>query len=356
MQIWIDLRFLKDDYYSFFVLELIKWLINKDKTNTYIIYLNTITKDLEKENTILRHVWISNDTFKEQFNFYRILKKDNNNLVLFFNTYKPFLYKWNYITIIDNLKNIVYNNFKGSASKYYYLFKLKNNLRYSNKIVCLDKITKNEILERFNIKEEKINILNAFFNIEKNTKKPVVDINIDIKSKYQINWKYFIYEWWNWLEKNIEKIISVINRLKKQNIYLIILWYEVSKNNYISSIVKKLKINDKVKILWVIKESEAELLYKNSLWVLFPSFYESFPFDLTNAIKYQTLIFANKLENIKNIFNNNIIYFDAKSTNKIQEIIEEHLEKQTKIKNISYNITDKYNKDNAVNNLIKIIK
>jgi hypothetical protein len=51
-------------------------------------------------------------------------------------------------------------DFNSYFEKYRYLFLMEKNLNKSRKIVCLDQNTKNELVEKFNIKEEKINIIN----------------------------------------------------------------------------------------------------------------------------------------------------------------------------------------------------
>jgi hypothetical protein len=57
------------------------------------------------------------------------------------------------------LKKISYNDFKGYFEKYSYLFMLENSIKSANKVICFDDNSKNELIERFNIDEEKINLL-----------------------------------------------------------------------------------------------------------------------------------------------------------------------------------------------------
>jgi hypothetical protein len=54
---------------------------------------------------------------------------------------------------------VYYDNFDSFFKKYKYLYLLEKNLKNSKKVICLDENTKNELIERFNIKEEQIQIL-----------------------------------------------------------------------------------------------------------------------------------------------------------------------------------------------------
>ena len=88
MKIGIDLRFINDNVYSVFVTELVTELIKTNENNQYIIYVNH-TIDIQNTNLKQKKVWIKNSGIKEQFQLYKILKKDNNDVMLFFNHLKP---------------------------------------------------------------------------------------------------------------------------------------------------------------------------------------------------------------------------------------------------------------------------
>jgi hypothetical protein len=57
------------------------------------------------------------------------------------------------------LKDLYYSNFSNSFEKAKFLYLLSKNIKNAYKIICLDKITKNELIERFNVKETEINII-----------------------------------------------------------------------------------------------------------------------------------------------------------------------------------------------------
>jgi len=355
MKIWLDLRFISDDLYSLFVLELTKWIISHQISNDFIIYTNQNLKWFDFSNCVIKNVWIKNNTIKEQFKYNSILKKDDNALMLFFNHYKPIFYKWYYFTLVSTLKDVYYNNFSNYFHKYGFLYLLEKNLKKSNKIICFDKNTSNELIEKFNIKEQNINLIDWFFP-NKKLLTSIEDLKINIKIKYDLKNEYFIYSWWEWVEKNYEKLIHVFHRLKDEwiNIDLVLLWQKIAKNIPLRKLILKLNMQKNIHFVSVIKQNEKILFYKESLWVLFPSFYEPFPFRLTEPIYYNTKIISSDLKNIKDIFKDNIEYFSPISINSIYEIVKKNINK--KKENINYNeIINKYTLEKTIAQILNII-
>ena len=127
MKIWFDLRFVKNDLYSRFVIQLIKAYIKENKENEYIIYAIDFISWFEDKNIIFKKTHIKNGSLNEQIDFLRILKKDWNNLMIFFNHFKPINYKWQYVTLVWWLKDIYYMNFSSYFEKYKNIFLMAKN-------------------------------------------------------------------------------------------------------------------------------------------------------------------------------------------------------------------------------------
>jgi len=358
MQIWLDLRFLKNNLYSSFIINLVENLIIKDTKNKYIIYINTrkkqellIEKILNKINCEVKIIEIDNFSIKEQIHFLKILKKDKNNLMIFFNHFKPIFYRWDYYTFVLNLKDIYYWNFESSLNKYKYLYLLEKNLQKSQKIICFDENTKNELVERFNIREETINLIHWFFN----SKSKIIEkeIKIDIKTKYSIKNDYLLYSCWDGIEKNLEKLVQIYDKIEN-NIDLIILWEKISKNIFLRNKIVNLWLQDRIKFLSPIKESEKSLIYKQSIWVIFPSLYETFPFCLSDAIEYSVPILTSNIKSLEKIFWNSVKYFSPISKVDMIKQINNYIKNSDKIANYS-ELKNNLSKDKTTKELIDII-
>lgn len=356
MKVWIDLRFLNDNLLSKFIIKLVILFLKEKKDIEFTLYTNS-ELDLENlQNYKTKRVNIENWSIKEQINFNKILKSDNNDLMIFFNHYKPILYKREYITFVLSLKDIYYINFDSYFKKYKFLFLIEKNLKNSSKIICLDENTKKELIEKFDIIENKINIIPWFFPnwIEDNSEK----IELNIKTKYSIKNDFFIYSWWDSIEKNYEKLIQVIKRLKEnwKEVDLVFLWNSIWSNVNLRKLILENHMESNTYFLWSIEDSEKKYFYKECIATIFPSFYEPFPFRLNDPIKYWSHIISSKLINIENIFWDKIKYFSPISANSIYTEIYNFIDNKNK-KTIDYKfIWKNYNEDITLNKLLEIIK
>lgn len=356
MIIGIDLRFLENNTYSHFAQDLVKNLIHTQSDVQFNIYTkNPDLFELDATNFHVKYTNIECWSIAEQTKFNQILKSDNNTLMIFFDHNKPLLYKWEYYTVLSWLKDIFYQNFSNYFDKYKYLFMLEKNLKNSKKILCFDENTKDELIERFNTTEEQITLLDGFF-IENDFNSDDKDITLDIRSKFQIWEKYLIYSGWDGIEKNLDRLIHVFHRLHKEDspLDLVFLWWKIGKNIDLRHAVIENNLQQHIHFIDSVKPWEEKLIYQQSLGVIFPSLYESFPFRLSNPFLLSTPILASKLLNIEHVFGESITYFSPISTSSILEAVKSFIQKPKKA---SYtHILEKNNIENTTKKIIEIIR
>ncbi|RAL55477.1 hypothetical protein BLD25_04470 [Candidatus Gracilibacteria bacterium GN02-872] len=358
MKIGLDLRFLGDNIYSRFVSTLVENIIKNSPDNKFIIYANSNLNLLKTENSIVKKVDIKVGSLAEQVKFKKILKEDNNGLMIFFNHYKPIFYKKDYIILVGDLKDLYYSNFSSSFEKAKFLYLLSKNIKNAYKIICLDKITKNELIERFNVKETEINIIDGFF-----PKRPGYDYDYELEevsaslaTKYDLKNKYFVFSAGDSIEKNYEKLIKVFKRLKenKFEIDLVFLGTNIGKNINLRNIILESNLQENVHFLGSPKLSEKKIIYQESLGVIFPSLYEPFPFRLTEPLYFDVPILSSNLKKIESIFGDKIKYFSPISVNSIYTEVEKFSKRP--VKNVDYSeIKEKYTVENTTNQILKII-
>ena len=357
MKIGLDLRFIEVwNIYSDFVLELVNNLISEDDKNFYNIYLSKEIS-IKKSKNIKVIIWnkkSNNFSIKNDFLFNKKLKSDKNNLIVFFEIKKPLFFKWNYIVFIPTLKDIYYQNFDNFIQKYKFLFFINNVLKNANKIVCFDQNTKDELNERFNIKEENVILLPGFFPENKKLIKKDT-LKIDLKIANNIKNNFFIYSSGNWIEKNLERLITMFKRFRDEwkKIDLVILCEETSRNLDLRKIVLEQSLQENIHFLWEIEDKKKVVYYENSLWVIFPSLYETFPFKLTEAIFFSKPIIASNNDSIKNVFKENIKYFSPISVSDMKKNLEEFLKKKHKSNYES--VLENHNSKKSAKKLIEII-
>lgn len=355
MQIWLDLRLLHSwDKYSTFIAVLIQNLIQNDKENIYTLYLSDKTKTNFPPQLKIEYIKEEPGSIVEQIKFNTKLKKDNNTLMIFFDENKPLFYKWSYILFIKDLKELHYWIKRNSFFQFIKDIFLKTSLSNAKKVICFENHTKHELNEKLNIPEEKINILYPFFMLNKI---PSTKVITNIKTKFSIKWEYFIYSGWAWNNKNLSKLIEVFQKLNKRwiNVNLVVLDQEITEDVSFRKEVVDAGIVEKIFFVWMTTPEEKKAFYHYAIWTIFPSLYESFPFDLTESISYKSPILSSSLKQIKEIMWDSISYFSPVSTIDMIEAIDNFVSKPKQHTDYK-EILKKYSPENSSKNLINIIK
>ncbi len=327
MKIWLDIRSLSEkNHYGSMMLKIIKKLVEVDNKNEYIIYTHhTIWfKKQERITSIKLGDALGDIKISKEF------KKENFALMVFFDHRVPLFYKEDFIVMIPSLKESFFMG-KDFLAREIYNYYMKKTISRAKKIICFEKYTAWELNERLNVNETKIAIMKPFFDIQKkhnisNT------VKIDIKSKYNLQNDYLIYDGWNGANKNIENLLKSFSKLNWiwSNMHLFIIWEETSKDTDLRDIVIARKLQDRVEFISHINPAEEAYYYSQAKGVVFPSIYESFPFDLKKPVQYWVPILSSDLWSIREFMWNHIDYFNPKSTYDMWEALEKFLRKKKK--------------------------
>lgn len=357
MKIWIDIRNLqKKSHFYNFIIKQVESLIINDKNNTYIIYSSFDISLSEYKNYENKLIIKQKCKIKEQYILTKQYNKDKLDLIIYTSISTPLLFKWKNIFILESLKNLIYpdNLDTNIIKKYINIFLFKRTLKKANLILTLDSNTKLNINESYNIKEEKISLLQAFFDINNENN---INKIIDIKLKYNLKNNYIIYEWWTWSNKNIPRLLDTIIKINKKSpiIDLIILWDNSENNFEIKNIIDNKWVTENIHFINNIEEKNKKDYYNQSIWYILPSLYESFPFVMNKAISYNTRIISSNLDSIKEIFWNNIEYINPLSNINMKNNLENFIKnKQSKV---DYKkIIKKYSIKNSTDELLWYIK
>lgn len=357
MKIWCDIRFLYDQSaYAFFVSDLLAEYISQRRDVTFFLYSNE-SVDIVGGNVVSRVIKEGRDGILDEFRFSRELKKDELDIFLAFDENKPFFYKGKTIQFIPSLAHIFYaDDTRASLKKSWENYTYNKNLKIAHKIVCFDESTKDDLNERFNIKEEKIVVLKPFFVLD-DLLQPSDIVKIDIKSRHNLGMDYLIYNAGYGVDKNLERLIEVLSRLREvgRDVALFVLWAEeIGIDLDVRKIVLDLNLNDRVFFHASIKKEEEAFFFQQSLWVVYPVLYESFPFTLNKALFYNTPIIASHISSVKEIFHDSIDYFNPVSKVDMTKSIMEFIRK-----NITVDYTQvklRYSKAGFIESLQSILK
>jgi hypothetical protein len=170
--------------------------------------------------------------------------------------------------------------------------------------------------------EGKIRKIWWFFPIYKTNTETLT--HADIKTKHNLRGEYLIYDSGNEVHNNFERILKTIKKLKDNwvIVYIIILCDETTKDLDIRGKVIEYDIAHQILFLGQVSKDIEHLYYQQSLWVIFSSIYESFPFQFIKAIAYNCHIFANDIPANRQVMKESISYLDPLSIHNMRDTIQ----------------------------------
>ena len=335
MKIGIDLRsidFKKGGGVSNYTHNLIVNLLEIDKKNQYVFFSNQFSqeeKKLEKykfENSEIKFFSVPNKVFNFSQKFFHYPKIDKlaGDLDIFFSPNILFL------SLSKNCKHVIcahdlsfklfpeFLSLKRRA--WHYFVNAEKLYKNADKIIAVSENTKQDLVQQFNIPENKINVIYSGID-----KKNISDGDIPaIKSKHNIP-QNFIFTL-SVLEprKNIESIIDAFKNLqeKYQDLYLIIAGRKGWKYK---NILNKIEQNNRIIYLENISEKEKIALYKLSKAFIFPSFYEGFGFPPLEAMAQDTPVITSNNSSLSEICGDSALLVDPYNQVELQKAIQQIL-------------------------------
>ena len=309
--IYINGRFLTQKItgvqrYSF---ELIKVLSNNDKIDIIVLVpKNSILKEnydfdfsIKKIGYNIGHAW-------EQFDLPLYLYKKNNPLFISFTNTSPIFYR-NKISTIHDLS--VYENNDWFSFQFRILYKILLPLIiYTSKnILTVSQFSKNEIIKKFKIDNEKIHV--AYNGISFSRKK--VEQFKKVKSKAN----YILYVGSISERKNLNSLLEAFNRLHNTELLL-----KIVGCSFIHIKSKKIKYNKNVEFLKNVSNDELVELYSNAKLLVFPSFYEGFGIPPLEAMFCECPVIASNIPVIKELYGDSVLYINPFNIDSIKDKIE----------------------------------
>ncbi|MFA5777009.1 MAG: glycosyltransferase family 1 protein [Parcubacteria group bacterium] len=334
MRIGIDARF----YGSLgkglgrYTQKLIEKLEKIDNTNDYFIFLRKENfeeyqpKNSNFQKVLADYQWY---TISEQINMPRVLDKYDLDLVHFPHFNIPLLYRKKFIITIHDLILLHFSTIKNTAlNPIFYWLKflaykivIKSAITRAEKIIAVSNFTKNDILEHYKIPENKIIV--TYQAADKNNSAINLENDKQILEKYGIIKPYIMYVGNAYPHKNLEALILGYGGIEKQADLKLVL---VGKEDYFYKKLKKLSAEKKIKnIIFTdfVPDSELDVIYKNSLFYIFPSLYEGFGLPPLEAMMRKIPIASSDHPCMKEILDESAYFFDAAKKENITKAITE---------------------------------
>ena len=301
--------------------------INKTGIGQYTIMLENILANLKLETIIINKNLlekIKNRTIRRLFYliwlntiFLIKLLYINKPITVFFTNFTVPTIKLpnvKYISVIHDLCPFKYPEFSSKIINKYEKSNIVNALKKSDLIITVSKTVKKELVEIFNLDENKIYVVyntipSCFFK---------TNVNDSILKKYNIEPKKYILSVATLNKrKNIPLLISVFNEISKkcQDVKLVLIGGMGSED-------KKRIMQDNENIIFTgyIKDEYMPIFYKNALLYVYPSIYEGFGIPILEAQYSNIPLLCTNIDVFKEIAGSGAKYCNLDSIDMIDKI------------------------------------
>ncbi len=331
MRILIDARLygLENAGIGRYLINLIDNLKEIDRINTYVVLLKKEYFDQlnlpNNWNKVLAN--ISHYTIEEQIQLPKLIGNERPNLVHFPHINIPILYKGRFIVTIHDMTMHFQKTDATTLPVYKYLFKrvpyklaFRKAVTKSKMILTPSKSVKAEIVDYFGVDPSKIKVTYEGINFSFENKRKDKSEQ-EILSRYGLKvGKYFFYVGNAYPHKNLRLVIKAIKSLNKGKESKITFAVAGSKNIFVKrllDLVNKENAKEFVKILGYVPDHDLQVLYKNSIAFIYPSLSEGFGLQGLEAIASGGLVLASDIPVFKEIYEDNVLYFDPESVDSL---------------------------------------
>lgn len=333
MKILIDARFygLENGGIGRYTMNLVDQLATKDKKNEYVILLRkkyfnrlNLPDNWTKVLTDFRHY-----SLIEQIKLSRIISSYNPDVSHFPHFNVPLLYKGKFVVTIHDM---IMHKSKGREATtlplFLYMFKrlaykyvFANAVKRALRIIVPSKAVKKELVDYYSLEEQKVIVTYEGFDekIKETGKRGVV------LKKYGLDSPYFIYVGNAYPHKNIARAIEAIvhlNAVSKRKILFAIASSRDVFAERLRKMTKSLKAEKYIKFLGFVSDKELGVLYKNAVAFVYPSLIEGFGLQGLESIAVGTLVLASNIPVFKEVYKDNILYFNPYDFSSIEKVME----------------------------------
>lgn len=262
------------------------------------------------------------------------------------------------ITTVHDLVWKIYPQFHEEQIVITHENKIKKTIKNKDLIVTDSLSTKNDLVKYYpQIKREKINVVYPGIGEQFKLKIKNEKLKIVLK-KYKIDYpgNFLLYVGAIEPRKNLDLAIEVFSELIKDNNYsdykFIIAGRAGWKNEEVFRSIKRLKLEDKVKLIGFVEDEDLPYLYKAACLTVYLSAYEGFGLPPLESLACGTKVIAGDNSSLMETISKEFLV-DINDKNKILEKMKFLLSNEIKID--SKSIKERFNWQESAQQFLKII-
>lgn len=314
-RIGIDARLWSETGVGRYIRNLVSNIEKLDTRNEYILFLRKPefeSVQLTSKNFHKRLADIQWHTVGEQVIMPALLQQEQLDLVHFPYFSVPVAYRGRYVVTVHDL--ILHHFPTGKAStksplvywsKYLaYMLAIRLGVQKAKKVITVSNATKQELLNHFHLREEKVIVTHEGIDDTLLTKKT---------ARFYTANKYFLYVGNAYPHKNLERLIDAFSKLQlasAEPIHLVFVGKEDYFYKRLKKRVKEKDIASSVIFYETISDTDLSLLYQHAIALVLPSLMEGFGLPALEAMANNCLVVASNIPALREVCSDAAEYFD----------------------------------------------
>ena len=257
----------------------------------------------------------------------RLLKRPRPDILFSPSHYIPLLSP---VKRICSIVDLSYEKFGREYFREYDLQQLRRwsrlSVKRAAKVITISQYSKNDIIQLYRAKPEKIKVIYpGFDNSLYQPRIPLAKLK-QVRDKYGIRGKYFLFVGTLQPRKNIARLIEAFSLLKT-NTKLVIVGKKGWLYDEILAIAQKLKVDNRVIFTGFAESNDMPALMKYSRAYVLPSLYEGFGIPVVEAQACGALVVVSRVSSLPEVVGNSGLYIDdPKSVTDIRNALQKVLD------------------------------
>lgn len=304
--------------------EIVDRVVKIDQENKYVIFLSPDNfSDFQCDGERVKKVLIKARWYSlaEQIIFPWQIFRERLDLLHFAHFNVPVFTPVRFVVTIHDLILTKFPTVRASTLSPF-LYKIKNfaykiviwiAAKRARKIIAVSEYTKKDIIKQFDVKEGKVEMIyegvSEIFETKCLTKLGATEL----LDKYKIKNPFILYLGNAYPHKNLEKLIDVSLKLKKDypDLNLVL----VGKEDYFYKRLKNYAQKIKAPVIFAgfVPDEDLEVFFKEALCYVFPSFYEGFGLPPLEAMTQGCPVVSSQESCLPEILEDAAMYFDPKN-------------------------------------------
>ncbi|MDR0661548.1 MAG: glycosyltransferase family 4 protein [Prevotellaceae bacterium] len=223
------------------------------------------------------------------------------------------------VVTIHDLIFLRYPEFYKPIDRSIYKKKFRAACKNSDLIIAISKQTKDDIVNFFKIKEEKIRLVYQgcnpqFYNTCSEEQKQVA------AKKYNLPQKYILYVGTIEERKNLNTIIRALASMPK-DIYLVAIGRETKYTDKVTAEINKLKLNDRVKFIHKSDFRDLPAIYQQAQVFVLPSVFEGFGIPVLEALNSKIPVIASNVSSLPEAGGPHSLYINPTDSKELEKAL-----------------------------------